>query len=98
MGNIFKMLMSPIVFLFKTIDGAREYIENKLADVLDNVQESETIDEIEKKLITTGLELGLLYFLGNCPLKQEHTALIADSIVEKGINKINPKISKQLRK
>lgn len=96
--NILKTLVSPIVFLFKTLNGAREFIEDRIADVLDKIEESESIDTIEKKLISAGVKAGLTYFLGTCPLDSERVNVIADSIVEKGINKINPAISKQLRK
>lgn len=96
--NIIKTLLSPIVFLFKTLNGAREFIEDRIADVLDKVQECEPVDKVEKKLISAGVQAGLTYFLGTCPLDSKRVNVIADSIVEKGINKINPAISKQLRK
>lgn len=96
--NILKTLVSPIIFLFRTLNGAREFIEDRIADVLDKVQEFEPIDTVEKKLISAGVKAGLNYFLGTCPLDSEKINVIADSIVEKGINKINPAISKQLRK
>ena len=98
MKKFFRTLVSPIVFMFKKLNDAREFIEDRIADVLDKVQESEPIDEVEKKLITTGVKAGLTYFCGSCPLDSEKLAVIADSIVEKGINKVNPAISKQLRK
>lgn len=98
MNEIFKFITTPIVFLFKTLDGVREYVEDRIADVLDRVQENESIDKVEKKLIKEGVEAGLIYFLGKCPVDSKKLEAIADSIVEKGINKINPAISKQLRK
>ena len=96
--NVLKILVSPLVALFKGLNVAREFIENKIADVLDKTQESEAIDNVEKKLITAGVKAGSTYFLGACPLDDEKLGVISDSIVEKGINKINPAISKQLRK
>ena len=86
------------MYLFKSINNAREFIEDKIADVLDNVQQNESIDSIEKKIINAGIQAGLTYFLGSCPINSEKINVISESIVEKGINKINPKISKQLRK
>lgn len=96
--NILKILISPIVLLAKTLNGAREFIEDRIADVLDKVQETEAVDVVEKKLISAGIQAGLTYFFGACPLNSEQVNTISDSIVEKGINKINPAVSKQLRK
>lgn len=93
-----KLLAAPIVLLFKTLNGAREFIEDRIADVLDKVQACETFDAIEKKVITAGVKAGITYFCGSCPLNDEKLNAISETIVEKGINKINPAISKQLRK
>lgn len=98
MKNVFKTLFTPVVFLFKTLDGAREFIEDRIADVLDKVQESEKVDDVEKKLISAGVKAGLTYFMGSCPLDNEKLDAISETIVKKGINKINPALSKQLRK
>ena len=98
MKNFFKIITTPIVLLFKTLNGAREFIEDRIADVLDKVQDCEPIDEVEKKLITAGVKAGITYFCGDCPLDDEKLNAISETIVEKGINKINPAISKQLRK
>ena len=98
MKELFKAFVRPVILLFKTLDGVREYVEDRIADVLDRVQENESIDKVEKKLIKEGVEAGLTYFLGKCPVDSKKLEAIADSIVEKGINKINPAISKQLRK
>lgn len=98
MKKIFKTIVAPIVFLFRKMNDAREFIEDRIADVLDKTQESEAIDSVEKKIITAGVKAGLTYFCGSCPLDSEQLNLISNSIVEKGINKINPVISKQLRK
>ena len=93
-----KLLAAPIVLLFKTLNGAREFVEDRIADVLDKVQACETFDTIEKKVITAGVKAGITYFCGSCPLDDEKLNAISETIVEKGINKINPAISKQLRK
>ena len=93
-----KLLAAPIVLLFKTLNGAREFVEDRIADVLDKVQACETFDTIEKKVITAGVKAGITYFCGSCPLNDEKLNAISETIVEKGINKINPAISKQLRK
>ena len=57
-----------------------------------------TFDAVEKKVITAGVKAGITYFCGSCPLDNEKLNAISETIVEKGINKINPAISKQLRK
>lgn len=84
--------------LFKKADNVREFIEDRIADVLDKVQGNESIDEVEKKLIKAGIKAGLTYFTGGCALSDEQLSKIAEPIVESGINKINPMISRQLRK
>lgn len=98
MKKIFKVITAPIVLIFKTLNGAREFIEDRIADVLDLVQENETFDAVEKKVIKTGIKAGITYFCNSCPLDDEKIDAISETIVEKGINKINPAISKQLRK
>lgn len=98
MKKIFKAITAPIVLMFKTLNGAREFVENRIADVLDIVQPSEKVDEIEKKVIKAGIKAGIIYFCNACPLDDEKLDAISETIVEKGINKINPAVSKQLRK
>ena len=98
MKKIFKAITAPIVLMFKTLNGAREFVENRIADVLDIVQPSEKVDEIEKKVIKAGIKAGITYFCNACPLDDKKLDAISETIVEKGINKINPAISKQLRK
>jgi len=88
--------------MFKKTDDIREFLEDKLADVLAKANESETLDELEKKLIATGIRCGVIYFQSqfgsSFTVTDAQYAQIADVIVEKGINKINPAIVKQLRK
>ena len=98
MKKIFKAITAPIVLMFKTLNGAREFVENRIADVLDIVQPSEKVDEIEKKVIKAGIKAGITYFCNACPLDNDKLDAISETIVEKGINKINPALSKQLRK
>ena len=98
MGNLFKIITAPVILLFRTLNGAREFVEDRIADVLDKVQECEPIDEVEKKLIVAGIKAGITYFCNVCPIDDEKLYIISETIVEKGINKINPAISKQLRK
>lgn len=98
MNKFLQIITAPIVLLFKTLDGAREFIEDRIADALDLVDGNETIDKVEKKLITAGVKAGLTYFCGSCPLDDEKLDVISETIVEKGFNKINPALSKQLRK
>lgn len=98
MRKIFKVITAPIVLMFKTLNGAREFVEDRIADVLDRVQASDSFDVIEKRVIKTGLKAGMTYFCNACPLDDEKLDAISETIVEKGINKINPAVSKQLRK
>ena len=98
MKRVFKVIAAPIVLMFKTLNGAREFVEDRIADVLDRVQPSEKVDEVEKKLIATGIKAGLIYFCNACPLDDEKLNVISETIVEKGINKVNTALSKQLRK
>lgn len=98
MKKFFKVITAPIVLLFKTLNGAREFIEDRIADVLDRVQVSDSFDVVEKKVIKAGIKAGITYFCNSCPLDDEKLDAISETIVEKGINKINPALSKQLRK
>ena len=98
MKKFLKALVTPMVLLFKTLNGVREFVEDRIADVLDKVQASESFDSVEQKVITAGIKAGITYFCGSCPLDDEKLDAISETIVEKGINKINPVISKQLRK
>lgn len=98
MKKFFRDITAPIILLFKTLNGAREFIEDRIADVLDKVQANESFDSVERKVIKAGIKAGITYFCNACPLDSEQLNLISNSIVEKGINKINPVISKQLRK
>lgn len=98
MKKIFRAITAPVVLLFKTLNGAREFVEDRIADVLDKVQASESFDSVEQKVIKAGIKAGITYFCGSCPLDNEKLDAISETIVEKGINKINPAISKQLRK
>lgn len=84
--------------IFKKADDVRETIEDRIAAILDKIQGSEKVDEIEKKLIAQGVQVGAAYFTGTCPLTNEQLNHIAEVIVSKGINNINSAISKQLRK
>ena len=98
MKKIFKAIAAPIVLIFKTLNGAREFVEDRIADVLDRVQASDSFDAVEKKVIKTGIKAGITYFCNACPLDDEKLDAISETIVEKGINKINPALSRQLRK
>ena len=76
----------------------REFVEDRIADVLDRVQANESFDAVEKKVIKAGIKAGITYFCNACPLDDDKLDAISETIVEKGINKINPALSKQLRK
>lgn len=60
--KVLKLLAAPIILLFKTLNGAREFVEDRIADVLDKVQSCETFDTIEKKVITAGVKAGITFF------------------------------------
>ena len=98
MKKVFKAIAAPIILLFKTLNGAREFMEDRMVDVLDRVQPSDSFDAVEKKVIKAGIKAGITYFCNACPLDDEKLDAISETIVEKGINKINPALSKQLRK
>ena len=54
MNKFFKAIAAPIVLIFKTLTGAREFVEDRIADVLDRVQASDSFDAVEKKVIKAG--------------------------------------------
>lgn len=82
--------------LFKKADGFREGLENKLADVLDKIDDSEEIDEAEKKLIEGAINYALEYYgVKNVPAGV--TEAISEGLVD-SLGKLNNKLQVQLRK
>lgn len=82
--------------LFKKADGFREGLENKLADVLDKIDDSEEVDEAEKKLIESAINYALEYYgVKNVPAGV--TEAISEGLVD-SLGKLNNKLQTQLRK
>lgn len=82
--------------LFKKADGFREGLENKLADVLDKIDDSEKVDEAEKKLIEGAINYALEYYgVKNVPAGV--TEAISGGLVD-SLGKLNNKLQTQLRK
>mgnify|MGYP000695366577 CR=1 len=82
--------------LFKKADGFREGLENKLADILDKIDDSEKVDEAEKKLIEGAINYALEYYgVKNVPAGV--TEAISGGLVD-SLGKLNNKLQTQLRK
>lgn len=82
--------------LFRKADGFREGLENKLADVLDKIDDSEEVDEAEKKLIEGAINYALEYYgVKNVPAGV--TEAISEGLVD-SLGKLNNKLQTQLRK
>lgn len=82
--------------LFKKADGFREGLENKLADVLDKIDDSEKVDEAEKKLIEGAINYTLEYY-GVKTVPAGVTDVIGEAVVNT-LGKLNNKLQTQLRK
>lgn len=54
--------------------------------------------EDNKDEVIAKIKAGITYYCNACPLDDKKINVISETIVEKGINKINPAVSKQLRK
>lgn len=82
--------------LFKKADGFREGLEDKLADVLDKIDDSEEVDKAEKKLIEGAINYALEYYgVKNVPAGV--TEAISEGLVD-SLGKLNNKLQTQLRK
>lgn len=82
--------------LFKKADGFREGLEDKLADVLDKIDDNEKVDEAEKKLIEGAINYALEYYgVKNVPAGV--TEAISEGLVD-SLGKLNNKLQTQLRK
>ena len=83
--------------LFRKADGFREGLENKLADVLEKIDDSEKVDEAEKKLIEGAINYALEYYgVKNVPAGVTEEA-ISEVLVD-SLGKLNNKLQTQLRK
>lgn len=82
--------------LFRKADGFREGLENKLADVLEKIDDSEEVDEAEKKLIEGAINYALEYYrVTNVPAGV--TEAISEGLVD-SLGKLNKRVQVQLRK
>lgn len=74
----------------------RRAIRNKLADILEDINESATIDEIETELIAMGIKYALDYY----DVKKVPNGVgdvVAEEVV-KCLGKLNMKLQTRLRK
>lgn len=74
----------------------KEKVEDALAKVLRKVDDSEKIDELETKLIMSGIQAAQSYF-GVSVLNEDARKTIAEKVVE-CLGKINDKAVTQLEK
>lgn len=82
--------------LFKKADGFREGLENKLADVLDKIDDSEKVDEAEKKLIEGAINYALEHY-GVTNVPAGVTEAISEGLVD-SLGKLNKRVQVQLQK
>lgn len=90
-----KKILQKIKEFFITTDTLRERLENKLADVLEKMDSSETVDSAEKKAIISAINTAGEYYGLDIP--EEATEAISEELV-KCLSKINQKLQTQLRK
>lgn len=83
--------------LFKKVDNLREYLEDKLADLLERIDKSKGIDELEKTIIAKGIDYGIEYCTKINSVPSDFTQAIAEEVV-KCLGKLNQLTQKQLRK
>lgn len=90
------MIINWFKKLFYKADNFREALENKLADVLDKIDDNEKVDEAEKKLIEGAINYALEYYgVKNVPAGV--TEAISEGLVD-SLGKLNNKLQTQLRK
>jgi hypothetical protein len=85
-----------ILKFIKKIDNLREAVENKIADILQKIDENSQVSEIEIQILAQTLQLAL----NSCRvcLPEETVKEIATIVVTKGLHKVNEAIETQLRK
>ena len=81
--------------IFGIVDNFREELEDCFATILEKVDESTKIDELEAMLLKNGMKLAISRYHVNIPDNVYST--IADKVVE-AIGKANKIIVEQLRK
>lgn len=82
--------------LFKPINNFREALEDKLADILEKVDSSTKVDEVEKEAIAKAIKFTASYYgVKNVPAGVSD--VISEEVV-KCLGKINKKLQTQLRK
>lgn len=90
------MIINWFKKLFYKADNFREALEDRLADVLDKIDDSEKVDEAEKKLIEGAINYALEYYgVKNVPAGV--TEAISEGLVD-SLGKLNNKLQTQLRK
>lgn len=85
-----------ILNLFRKVDNFREGLEDKLALILEKIDNSTKVDQLEEKLIATGLEYVVNYYGGSAIPDEVYTK--ASKVIVKAIGKGNKLVQKQLRK
>lgn len=83
--------------LFKKVDDLREYLEDRLADLLEKIDKSKKVDELEKTIIAKGIDYGIEYCTKTNSVPSDFTQAIAEEVV-KCLGKLNQLTQKQLRK
>lgn len=83
--------------LFKKVNDLREYLEDKLADLLEKIDKSKKVDELEKTIIAKGIDYGIEYCAKTNSVPSDFTQAIAEEVV-KCLGKLNQLTQKQLRK
>ena len=83
--------------LFYKTHNFREYLEDKLADLLEKIDKSQKVDELETQIIQKGIEYGIEYCTKADVIPKDFTQGISEEIV-KCLGKLNKMMVKQLRK
>lgn len=91
MEKLFKLIKQ----MFVKGDTLRECLEDKLADVLEKVDGSDTVDSAEKKAIISAINTAGSYY--GITIPDEVSEAISEELV-KCFSQINKKLQTQLRK
>lgn len=94
--NIFKKVFDSIKNFFDDIDILFDNLGNKIADVLEKVDNSTKVNEAEKELFKGCLNVVIDYVNMGGVIKEEHTERVADKMVE-ALGKLNDKLREELR-
>lgn len=90
-------IFNLVTTLFRKTHNFREYIEDKLADLLEKIDKSQKVDELEAQIIQKGIEYGIEYCTKADVIPKDFTVGISEEIV-KCLGKLNKMMVKQLRK